>query len=91
MTFPTDVQVTVKTLKNNKEKSGFWVRCNPRAYGNSKPARYPFNSVSSPTERLLPPGNYQLWVEDSAGKVLNSQPISIGDNGKSQTIMFAIE
>jgi hypothetical protein len=83
--FPATIKVTVTTVgKDGAPRSGLYVRANPEAYGINSPPLYVFNSATSPrTSGVMPPGRAIIWIEDSSRKVLQSQPVSLGDLGSA--------
>lgn len=91
-TFPSVISVTVNTVNSQGTKvAGLWVRCNPQRYGVTKNPLFVFNSASTPTSAMLPPGRFIMWVEDANNKVLASQPVDFGSGGKSaEQMTFAL-
>jgi hypothetical protein len=89
--FPSVVTVTVDTQRNGKSVGGLWVRANPRRLGVTAQPVIVFNSASTPTSAMLPPGLFILWVESADKTVLASQPIAVGVGGKdTEQIVFAL-
>jgi hypothetical protein len=82
--FPSVITLTVDTVASDGQKvSGFWVRCNPHRYGVGTNPLFVFNSASTPTAAVLPPGAFTCWVEDVHKTVLASQPVNLGGSGSS--------
>jgi len=72
------LDVSVRTMKADAPANGLRVLANPRRYGAQQPAMYQFNTVSTPSTRRLPPGNYVLIVLGAGGKLLAVQEAAIG-------------
>jgi hypothetical protein len=91
-TFRATVKVTVETERDGKKADGLWVRCNPARDGVTKSPMFFFNSATSPTTSLLPPGSLIMWVESTTGgHVVAEQFIKTGQRGTDQeTIRFPI-
>jgi hypothetical protein len=90
--FPSVITLTVDTVASNGQKvSGLWVRCNPHRYGVAANPLFVFNSASTPTSSVLPPGAFTCWVEDAHKRVLASQPVNLGASGaSSESIKFSL-
>jgi hypothetical protein len=90
--FPSIITVTVETIsKTGQPVSGLWVRCNPHRYGVTTSPLFVFNSASTPTSSILPPGMFTCWVEDGHKTVLLSQPLNLGASGaSSENVKFAM-
>jgi hypothetical protein len=79
----TSINVTVETVSNGVEVSGYVVKCNPAILGRSVPSRFPFGS-ESPTSQSLPPGAYVLWVEHTDGAFVASREFNVGDKNSTE-------
>jgi hypothetical protein len=91
-TFRSVVKVTVETEREGKKVDGLWVRCNPARDGVTKSPMYLFNSATSPTTSLLPPGSLIMWIESTTGgHVVAEQFVKTGQGGiEQETIRFPI-
>jgi hypothetical protein len=89
--FRSTIEVTVETIHaDGKPAYGLWVRANAAVDGVTKMAMYPFNSATTPTTRLLPPGYLTLWIEASSGGfVLAQQEILLGSKDQ-EAIRFPV-
>ncbi len=90
--FPSVITVTVDTVDaTGKRVYGLWVRCNPERWGVTSHPLFVFNSATTPTSSILPPGYFVLWIEDSHKKVLEVQPIELGAAGHdTERISFSL-
>lgn len=74
------VPVTIQTVRNGVEVEGFIVTCNPKRYSSNSTAMFIFNQPSSPTTKVLPPGNYVISVTKNGKHT--SRKVSIGERGQ---------
>jgi hypothetical protein len=74
--------VSVRTRRNGHDVEGYLVRCNPERYAGQSPAMFPFNNPTNEAKRILPPGDYFMWLETQNGQTVASRPVSIGGNGE---------
>jgi hypothetical protein len=72
-------RVTVRTFRNGQEVSGYTVRCNPRLYKNSNSSLFAFNRQTSPATRTLPPGYFELKIEDNSGNIVKTRSLTLGE------------
>lgn len=79
----SEVSVTVKTIRNNKEESGFIVWFVPRAWLDTRAQYQRFDRASSPSIMDLAPGNYFIWAEKGDFKS-PEQPLVLGADKKSR-------
>lgn len=77
------IKVIVKTRRNGREVDGYLVLCNPKRYERLSPALFPFNNPTNQAERILPPGNYIVWLETPDHQFVASRPITVGGSGAS--------
>lgn len=77
-----DIQVTVKTLIDGNEVSGYYIGFNPRRYRGNNPL-FPFSNPTSPSTDTLPPGNYEMVVTKD-GSIVQRQEVRIGAKGVTE-------
>lgn len=77
------VRIIVKTLREGQEVGGYLVRANPLTAANQIPARYIFTNPTSPTDRVVPPGAFSMWLVKD-GKQLERRTVSVGGDGRPE-------
>jgi hypothetical protein len=77
------VRIVVKTLHEGQEISGYLVRANPLTASTQIPARYVFTNPTSPTDRVVPPGAFSMWLVKD-GKQLARRKVSVGGDGRPE-------
>ena len=77
------VKIIVKTLHEGQEVGGYLVRANPLTAANQIPARYIFTNPTSPTDRVVPPGAFSMWLVKD-GKQLARRTVSVGGDGRPE-------
>jgi hypothetical protein len=77
------VTIIVKTLHEGQEVGGYLVRANPLTAANQIPARYIFTNPTSPTDRVVPPGAFSMWLVKD-GKQLARRTVSVGGDGRPE-------
>jgi hypothetical protein len=77
------VKIIVKTLHESQEVGGYLVRANPLTAANQIPARYIFTNPTSPTDRVVPPGAFSMWLVKD-GKQLARRTVSVGGDGRPE-------
>jgi len=86
---PDQVAVTVHTVKQSSEESGYTVFCIPSGWvGWPNPPIQRFNHLSSPTEtKGLSPGEYTWWLKGPAGAIgVGDAPV--GGDGQGEQKLF---
>lgn len=62
------VQVSVVTMKQNKIVNGYEVWSVPYLWANTPEMRERFSTTTSPSEKALPPGLYQIGIKNHEGE-----------------------
>lgn len=82
------VKVNVTTRQGTSVVNGFTVRANPVRYRSLEPL-FLFDAPTSPSEKMLPPGRYEITVRQA--DVIAKQDFEVGLTGEKQqsfTIML---
>lgn len=83
------VLVSVHTFRNGKEEGGYVVQATRKYLTTSNPM-FPFNDLTSPSSRNLPPGYYLIWIEKNH-TIMDKRVFTIGEENKDkQDIRFDI-
>jgi hypothetical protein len=78
----SDVSITIRTFRNNREESGFVIWYVPKAWLDTESHYLRFDRLSSPSIMNLPPGNYFIWAENKDLRSIK-QPLALGIDRRS--------
>jgi hypothetical protein len=85
------VRTSVVTKRDGKIIGGYQVAANPVTVAREVPPRFPFENLTSPAKRILPPGDVSMWLIKD-GQEQQRRIVPIGADGEIQeTITFDLQ
>ncbi|VWC57528.1 hypothetical protein BLA18112_00524 [Burkholderia lata] len=87
---PLLVDVSVVTMRGDKEEPGYWVTCNPFRDSTRKDALFPFASETNHASLSLPPGHYRLQIYRGPQLILGRDIMVGQDATQSQKVVIDV-